>query len=307
MSDYDILFVDDDPNILKAIKRILHGQFNVCTADTVEEALKLVENITFPVIISDMEMPSMTGADFLIIVKQLQPESIRILLTGEIALDDAIKAINESEIFKVLTKPCPPELLKSTLESALRLHHTNSIEHHIMDKTVKGIIYILVDLFNLISPSIFQRNRDIVKCLRKIISKNNNFKAWDLEISCILMFIGSVYCKIEFYDQLMKKDNLVKVLNKTSQLLLKVPKFENVSSLLKELSASYENEDIIWEIDSESKLLKLLIDFEYNKNNLDPDFSILSHYSHDIIDEYSQLFNAEKKKVHMYHGLRHKS
>ena len=67
---YDVLFVDDDPNILKAINRNLHGKYKVCVSSNIDEAVELIGKHNFPIVFSDMQMPQMNGADFLIIVKE---------------------------------------------------------------------------------------------------------------------------------------------------------------------------------------------------------------------------------------------
>ena len=290
LSEFDVLFIDDDPNILRGIKRNLGRRFNICTSETVDEALALIELNDFPVVVSDMQMPNMNGADFLILVKQLSPSTVRILLTGESKMQDAIKAINESGIYKFLTKPCPSELLIETVEQAMKLHSSNRLEQLILDKTVKGITLILVDVFKMVSPQIFKRNFTIIKKLREVLKNKRRFKRWDLEIACLLMYLGSVHYRFSDYDHMYKSENMSKVLLKSSEMLKKVPKFEYVSEILCNLSILYQGGNDIKKIDGESELLKLMIDYEYLKNDSRFLIKMRNLYSDKVTDEFPELF-----------------
>ena len=103
-----ILCVDDEEFILEGIASNLRKSFKITTAKSGQEALDLMENEeTFPIIISDMRMPGMDGAQFLKQARQVSPDSIRILLTGHADLEAAISVVNEGKIFRYLTKTCP--------------------------------------------------------------------------------------------------------------------------------------------------------------------------------------------------------
>lgn len=100
-----ILCVDDEPNILRALGWLLQKEFEVITAAGGQEALELVRRDDFDVVISDHRMPGMSGVDLLRQVRLLAPRSMRILLTGYSDLDAVLQSVNESEIFRYVTKP----------------------------------------------------------------------------------------------------------------------------------------------------------------------------------------------------------
>ena len=101
-----ILFVDDDPDTLDAYKRILSSEFKIDLADGAASGLAAVErNGPYSVVISDMRMPVMTGAEFLGQVRQRASDTVRMLLTGDTDLGSAIEAVNQGNIFRFLTKP----------------------------------------------------------------------------------------------------------------------------------------------------------------------------------------------------------
>ena len=294
---YDVLFLDDDPNILRAIRRNLRGKFEICISETVEDALSKVDEMEFPVIVSDMKMPGMNGADFLIKVKEKQPDAIRILLTGESGLEEAIKAINESDIYKFLTKPCPTEKLISTLDSALRLYRSAHIEELIMDKSVKGFVYIISDLMNIISPEIFKKSRDVSRIAK---SSQTNFPIndkWSFEVASLVMYLGSIHYKIYAYDKFYGTKAMVEILNKSATLVFKIPKFEEVHNILFDLANFYKDKVVIDQLDCDSKVLKLIIDYYHmvSHKNFKPQF--LSMYSKEVVLKIPEMLGKKAQAV----------
>jgi DNA-binding NtrC family response regulator len=132
MSDFEtqidnkVLFVDDEPNILDAYKRQLRKKYQIETALGGEKGLELIKNNgPYAVVVSDLRMPEMDGNVFLSRVKEMVPECVRIMLTGHADLKTALHAINESNIFRLLTKPCTPQVLGETLEAGIEQYGIN--------------------------------------------------------------------------------------------------------------------------------------------------------------------------------------
>lgn len=100
-----VLCVDDEPNILRALSWLLRKDFTVVTASSANEGLELIRNGDFDVVISDQRMPEMSGVDFLNQVRERAPRAMRILLTGYSDLQAVLRSVNESEIFRFVTKP----------------------------------------------------------------------------------------------------------------------------------------------------------------------------------------------------------
>ncbi|CAB1056566.1 Serine phosphatase RsbU, regulator of sigma subunit [Olavius sp. associated proteobacterium Delta 1] len=115
-----ILLVDDDEMLLAGLKRQLRNKFRVETAISGEVAVKMVqENGPYAVVVSDYMMPGMNGIEFLTQVKQTDPDTIRMMLTGSADMTTAIKAVNEGSIYKFHPKPCPAETLGSAIQSGI--------------------------------------------------------------------------------------------------------------------------------------------------------------------------------------------
>ncbi len=115
-----ILIVDDQPLVRGVIKDILnHGPYIVFSASSAIEALDLMEHNNMDVVISDERMPGMQGSEFLAIVRKRYPDTVRIILTGHASVEAAIRAINEGEIYRLLTKPVTSQDLHTAVKDAL--------------------------------------------------------------------------------------------------------------------------------------------------------------------------------------------
>ncbi len=116
-----LLLVDDEPGILNALKRLLRREgYRILTADSAAEGLDLLAKNQVQVIISDQRMPGMSGVEFLSRVKDLYPETVRMVLSGYSELGTLTDAINRGAIWKFLTKPWDDEALKMTIVDAFR-------------------------------------------------------------------------------------------------------------------------------------------------------------------------------------------
>ena len=116
-----IMFVDDEPNILASLKRLLRSEgYYILTANSAEEGLELLEKEgDIDLVVSDMRMPGMDGAEFLKIVHEKWPDTLRILLTGYSDIASTISAINEGNIYQYIAKPWEDNDLKLTLKRAI--------------------------------------------------------------------------------------------------------------------------------------------------------------------------------------------
>ena len=117
-----LLIVDDEPNILASLSRLLRREsFQVLTANSPSEAFEYLAKHPIQVILSDQRMPEMSGTEFFARVKQLHPDTIRIVLTGYTDLESVTGAINRGAIYKFLTKPWDDDQLREQIRDAFRL------------------------------------------------------------------------------------------------------------------------------------------------------------------------------------------
>ncbi len=133
MNDYNhtILCVDDEKNILSSLKRLLRKEdYRLLTASSGVEGLKLLEENSVHLVISDQRMPQMDGIQFLAKVKEGYPDAIRIILTGYTDIDSITGSINKGRVYKFLLKPWNDQSLKLEIKQALKqydLIQTNKI------------------------------------------------------------------------------------------------------------------------------------------------------------------------------------
>jgi len=119
-NDETILIVDDEPHVISALMRGLDEEpYGIRGAASGQEALQLMAGHAFKVVISDERMPGMDGAEFLALVKELQPEVVRIMLTGHASVEATMRAVNSGEIYRFFTKPWNDTELKLAIRSAL--------------------------------------------------------------------------------------------------------------------------------------------------------------------------------------------
>jgi response regulator RpfG family c-di-GMP phosphodiesterase len=188
-----ILFVDDDPNILSGFKRILGTDYEISVAVGGEEGLaRLNEQGPFAVVVSDMRMPKMDGVTFLRKVKQLSPQSVRIILTGFADIDAAMDAVNQGNIFRFLTKPCGAEVLKMALDTGVEQYRLVTLEREILEKTVRGSVQMLTEMLGLANPEAFSRASRIRRFARRIAEKMGLPNVWQVEMAAMLSQVGCV-------------------------------------------------------------------------------------------------------------------
>ncbi len=131
-----VLFVDDEVNILKAVKRLLRREdINVhCIART-HEALAFMDQTECHVVVSDQRMPEMNGVDFLACVRDRHPNVVRMMLTGYTEMNVAVQAINRGEIYRLITKPWNDEELRATIRQALDHYELKQEVHRLNELT----------------------------------------------------------------------------------------------------------------------------------------------------------------------------
>ena len=129
-----ILYVDDEIENLDGFKFAFMQDFDISVAKNAKEGLEILKQKNIKVVISDQKMPEISGVEFLNIVKEKYPDTVRIILTAYADITNAIEAINKGEIFRYLSKPWEKTDLKSTIQNALesynlKLQNRNLIEN----------------------------------------------------------------------------------------------------------------------------------------------------------------------------------
>jgi signal transduction histidine kinase len=114
-----LLVVDDEPDLVQSVKDLLRFDFRVLGATRASEGLKIVENESVQVVMTDQRMPEMTGVEFLACLRDRQPDTVRLLFTAFSDLQAVTDAINQGNVYRYITKPFRAEELKAILKQAV--------------------------------------------------------------------------------------------------------------------------------------------------------------------------------------------
>ncbi len=156
---HKVLLVDDDKNLLKGLRRTLRKEpYEIVTATSAEEALGVLGKKEIDVVISDQDMPGMTGTVFLAAVRQRFPDTVRFMLTGKGTLDTAVQAINDGAISRFFTKPCNNVDLAVTIRQALQQKELMCAAMRLLNKVKQRDSFIAQ--LEKEQPGITQLNRD---------------------------------------------------------------------------------------------------------------------------------------------------
>jgi diguanylate cyclase (GGDEF)-like protein/PAS domain S-box-containing protein len=127
-----LLLVDDEPNILNSLSRLLRREgYTILTATSPLEGFELLAKHPTQVVISDQRMPEMSGTEFLSRVRHLYPNTVRLVLTGYTDLDSVTGAINRGAIYKFLTKPWDDDQLREQIREAFRMAKQQAVAEHL--------------------------------------------------------------------------------------------------------------------------------------------------------------------------------
>jgi DNA-binding NtrC family response regulator len=113
-----ILVVDDEPDILQSLKGLLRRDFDVHIANSGTEAIRVLQEHSVHVVMTDQRMPQMTGVEFLRHVKAEHPEAIRVIFTGYADIQAVVDAVNQGSVFRYVAKPWNPDELIEALHEA---------------------------------------------------------------------------------------------------------------------------------------------------------------------------------------------
>lgn len=207
--DHRILCIDDEPNVLEGLALHLGRRWKVTTATSGSQALAiLVREGPFSVVMSDMRMPGMDGVELLTRVRRDAPETVRVLLTGQADLEAAIHAVNEGQIFRFLTKPCPPAQLLGALGAAVHQYHLVTAEKILLEQTLRGSIKALMDVLALANPQAFGRANRIRSHVLEIARRRGVEEIWPIEVAAMLSQIGCVTLPAETVEKIYRGGEL---------------------------------------------------------------------------------------------------
>lgn len=270
-----LLLVDDEPRVLSSLARQLKKDFEVTTAESAQEALKIIANGNhFAAILTDMRMPGMTGLELLGKMQTVAPDTVRMMLTGNADQQTAMDAINHGRIFRFFNKPVETEFLKQGLEEAVRQYELITAEKILLEKTLAGSVKVLVDILSIAHPTAFGRATKTQGWVEKIARSLGLSAPWHLKMAAMLSDLGQIAMPDGLVEKLdsgkpltTDEEEIVRSIPKISHDLIKnIPRMEAVAKVVlyqnKGFDGSGYPDDSIkgHDIPMGSRLLKILKD-----------------------------------------------
>jgi signal transduction histidine kinase len=134
---HTILVVDDEPDVVKSVQDLLRFDYKVLGATRASDALRLINEQSVHVVLTDQRMPEMTGVDFLRKLREQFPDTVRLLITGYADIRAVIDAINQGNVYRYITKPWEPEELQSVIREAAERYDLVAERKRLMEE-LKG-------------------------------------------------------------------------------------------------------------------------------------------------------------------------
>lgn len=236
-----ILFVDDEPNVLSGLNRLLRKRYEFDTAESGEAGLAMLEEHTYAVVVSDMRMPGMSGEQFLAKAHIEQPDAVQMILSGQANLESTVAAVNNGNIFRFLVKPVEKPALTAALDRAIRQFSLIHAERELLERTLSGAVAALTEVINLVSPAASRRTGHVVEVVKHLAPVVGLTRDWQLRVSAMLSGIGFAATPTEVVERATLGQELSESESKmlgrypevATQLLGPIPRLEGVSTIIR--------------------------------------------------------------------------
>jgi CheY-like chemotaxis protein len=239
--DEAVLFVDDEPHLLEAIARSLRNRFQIHTANSGEEGLRLLQSSgPFAVVVSDMRMPGMSGAQFLAQARDTCPDTVRIILSGQSDLADTVAAVNDANIFRFLCKPCTTQRLLAAVSMGVEQHQLITAEKVLLEQTLSGAVGVLVEMLSMVTPAAYARALRLQHYVVALAAGLQLPQRWEWPLAALVSQIGCVslpkdtLSKVEAGQPLTEEEQTLYRSHPqlAARLLQSVPRLEDVAAMV---------------------------------------------------------------------------
>ena len=204
-----VLCVDDQEGVVAGMRVTLRKSFDVVTASSASEALVLLRGGgRFALMVTDMRMPGMSGAELMREAYEIAPTTQRLLLTGFSDADSAILAVNEGHVFRYLTKPCSPPELRAACAEALAEHLAQEAALHLERDAALGWSYAYGNLLLVSRPMAYGRTLRLSQIATHFGMVLDAPDAWRLELASLMVYVGYCGLSTRLLDQLYRHEPL---------------------------------------------------------------------------------------------------
>jgi response regulator RpfG family c-di-GMP phosphodiesterase len=285
MTNETILLVDDEVNVLSSLSRTLYEEDygEILNAQNSLEALEIVKKTPgLSLVISDFHMPGMNGIDFLVEVRNLSPDTTRVLLTGAADLDMALNAVNKGNVFRFLLKPCPADVLIGAVKDSIRYNQLILGERELLSNTLNGSIKVMIDILEVQNPFIFAQASRLRKQAHNLaIALHLEAQSWEIELAALLSQIGAVTIPQETLLKQIKgselndsdREMIASIPGMGRQLIKNIPRMESVAEAVGDQNCTYVSRfspgsPFGKDIPIISRILKIIMDYDRFRETL---------------------------------------
>ncbi len=268
-----ILCVDDEESILRGFQLNLRKDFELHLASNGVEGLEVFDQEGgFALVLSDMRMPQMDGATMLSEIKKRDPEVVTVLLTGHTDFESAMSAVNEGSIFRMLSKPCPPEMLIRVLGDGLAQHDLIKSKRILLDQTLRGAVDALAQSLSTAKPLFFGRAQRVRRIANELSDMLKIEDAWRVDIASIFSQLAYISLPESVTEDVYYKRDLTsgvkemvrKFPEETEKIIEKIPGLEDVVEILGKLTVQHRfEEDDDTGLRKAASILRVALDFDY--------------------------------------------
>ncbi len=237
-----MLIVDDDEVLLRSLRRILKGRYEVqCEANPYRALVALEDDGPFAVIVSDLTMPGVDGIELLERAHAEAPETPRVLLTGNATLPDSIQAVNRARITSFLTKPVAPDELIRRIDQAVLQHDelVDDLDHG--TEILEGSAAALMETLAIANPTAYALTKRVTSLVDCYLERHPRTDAWEIAIAARLSYLGSAALGADLSSRVLRgaelavsEDLLVGcVAGFTVDIVARIPRLANVEHILR--------------------------------------------------------------------------
>lgn len=268
-----ILCVDDEESILKGFQLNLRNKFELHLASDGQEGLELFQKEGgFSVVLSDMRMPRMNGAEMLCNIKKIDEEVVTVLLTGHTDFESAMAAVNDGNVFRMLSKPCPPELLRKVLQDATVQHDLITSKRILLDKTLRGAVDALAQSLATAQPLFFGRAQRVRRLANGLAEELNLKDSWRVGVAAVFSQLAYLSIPQHLSESVYHRKNLnsetklmVRELpDETLKIVDLIPGLEDIREILQrtDIQPKFELEDGSG-VRTAASILRVGLDYDY--------------------------------------------
>lgn len=293
-----ILIVDDDEHLLDALKRCLskaRPKWQLEFAANGTDAMAKLTEDNFDVLLTDIEMQEMTGATLLLecsiaspstmrvdglellrLMREMSPNTIRIMLTGNADQQTAIDAINQGSIFRFYSKPCQHQQLGDGIDAALRQYELEKSEHELLEKTLAGSVKVLVDVLSISDPISFGHTERVRNWAETVANKLEIRQSWKLKMAATLAQLGNIAIPPAIMDKLTNDEELSAIEQEivdaspaiARDLISNIPRLAPVAEIVALQKRGFdgtgfpEDGPVGAELPLEARILRILVDLD---------------------------------------------